>query len=153
MICIMASPAAAEDARSVADLDGTYVSLGPVASAVHIEGAWDGTFGGEAQITRVQERELISALGLAIGGLRYAERTGGRVWADLSVAHQNRLAPIGLSLGGTVELDDLRAPRWGGQATLWVFAGVLPYLRVAAVQESGVVVDIGLKVVLPALRM
>jgi hypothetical protein len=114
---------------------------------------WDGTFGGEAQITRVREHQTISAMGLAIGGLRYAERTGGRLWGDLVFAHDPGPITLGLSIGATVELDDLRVPRWGGQATLWVFAGALPYVRVAAVQDSGVVVDIGLKIALPALRL
>ena len=150
---IGSATAGADDGRREPTLDGVYVSLGPVASAVLVEEVWDGSFGGEAQLTRVRENELVSAVGLALGGHRYAERTGGRLWADIVVAHTTRLLTIGLSVGPTVELDDIRLPRWGGQATIWGFAAVLPYIRVAMVQGSGVVIDVGIKVAIPAIKL
>jgi hypothetical protein len=147
------APAAAEKLRSTRDLDGIHLALGPVGSAVHTGGSWDGAFGGEISLTRVTERRPLAAIGLGIGGARFSERAAGRLWAELSVATRRPLdVPIGLSVGPTAEVDQVIPPRWGAQATLWVYAGVIPYLRVGGVEKSGRFVELGLKIPLPAIR-
>lgn len=140
---------------STANLDGVYIALGPVAEALYIEDEWDGGWGGEIAVVRVRERAWLSAVGGAIGGIDYADRSGGRFWAD-AVLGTRRALPwslaLGIAAGPTVELDDTQHPRWGAQGSLWLYAGVQPYVRVAALQEVGVVVDFGVKIPLPALR-
>jgi len=139
--------------RASADLDGFYVTLGPIASVVRVESEWDAAFGGELMLIRVTEQRPVVALGLAVGAIAFAEREGGRLWADVVVATQKPFGiSTGLSLGPTVEVHDVIPPRWGGQATLWIFVGVIPYVRVGTVKEAGTFVDIGLKISLPALR-
>jgi hypothetical protein len=135
----------------VTSLDGTYLALGPVASFVRTDGKWDGGFGGEISLVRVREREPLSALGIAAGVLRLAADDRGRVWSELMVG--TRLAGIhaGLGAGVGVEIDSVRAPRWGGHATVWIFAGVVPYARVGVVEEGGLFAEIGLKIALPVV--
>jgi hypothetical protein len=150
---LFASDASADELQSTADLDGVYIALGPVASLVRVESEWDGAFGGELMLVRVTENHPIGALGLAFGGVAFAEREGGRLWADALVATNKTFGiSTGLSLGPTVEVHEVTPPRWGGQATLWVYAGVIPYVRVGAVADAGTFVDIGIKISLPALR-
>lgn len=143
----------ADELRSPADLDGVYLSLGPVGSALRIEGAWDGAFGGEVSLSRVREHQALSALGLSLGGAAYSQREGGLLWGDLFAATLTPLgAAVGLSAGFTAEVHPVRPPRLGAQATLWVFAGVIPYARIGRVETAGTFVDVGVKIALPAIR-
>jgi hypothetical protein len=145
--------ASAEPLRSPTDLDGVYLALGPVGALVRSDGAWDGAFGGEASIWRVREHEILSAAGLGFGGQKFAEGNGGRLWADVLAAHRTAFGvAIGLGAGVTAQIDEVVPPKWGGHGTLWVYAGIVPYVRVGGVEGRGVFVDVGLKVVLPALR-
>jgi hypothetical protein len=146
------SPAAAALATS-ADLDGVYLTLGPVGAAVHQDGDWDASFGGELSLVRVTERAPVAAAGVLFGGGRFARRDGGRLWVE-ALAGTRRLAdlPLGLSGGPVVDLDDGRGPRWGGQATLWAYLGIMPYARVSTLQRLGTSVEVGLRLPLPALR-
>jgi hypothetical protein len=138
---------------SAANLDGVYLALGPVASAVRGEDGWDGGFGGEALVVRVREQDALAAIGLGLGGIRFAQINKGRIWAD-AVAGTEKLFGVGLgvSLGVTAEVGELQAPRWGWQVTAWAFTGVVPYVRVGQVEQSGSFVDAGIKITLPALR-
>jgi hypothetical protein len=130
-----------------------YLALGPVGSALRIEDQWDGAFGGEMSLLRVRERDLVSALGIEVGGQRFSERQGGLVWVDLFAGHRRPWGvTVGASMGVTAEVDQVRPPRWGAQGSLWVFAGIVPYVRAGAVQNSGVFFDMGVKIVLPAIR-
>jgi len=149
------APSRTEPLPRIADLDGVYVALGPVAAAVYSpdDDDWDGGFGGELMVVRVREHDLLGALGLAAGGVRFAEAGNGRLWADALVGTRT-LWGLGLGLSGglAVEVGDLQLPRFGWQATLWAYAGVMPYVRVGAVEKSGAFVDAGIKITLPALR-
>jgi hypothetical protein len=150
-------PAAADDAprlRSTADLDGIYLALGPAGGAVYTRSSWDSGFGGEISLVRVREQEFLGALGLGIGGIRFATEDRGRIWADVQLGSRRPLGlGAGLNAGVTAELDAVIPPRWGAQATLWVFLGVLPYVRVGTIQQSGLFVDLGVKIALPVLRL
>ena len=148
-----ATPSRSEPLPSTADLDGTIFALGPVAAAVYADESWDGGFGGEVLLVRVREGEPVAALGIAAGGIRFAQAGNGRLWADLLVGTQHLLGVgIGLSGGLAVEVGDLQRPKFGWQATLTGYAGVLPYLRLGDVEGSGFFVDAGIKIVLPAIR-
>lgn len=152
-----AQPAPAPDgapapaAVRVTSLDGTYLALGPAAAFVHADGQWDGGFGGEISLVRVRERERVAALGLAAGALRLAAVDRGRVWAELLAG--SRLAGLhaGLAAGATMEIDETRPPRWGGHATVWIFAGVVPYARLGVVEEGGPFAEMGIKIALPVV--
>ena len=91
--------------------------------------------------------------GLSFGGISYAGRDGGRLWLEAEVAF-NRPLPFGIGLAGGVvaEVDPVAEPRLGLQGTLWVYAGVIPYLRVGTVDVSGEFVEVGLMIKIPAVR-
>lgn len=132
-------------------LDGTYLTVGPTAAAIRIDGGWDAVFGGEISLARVRERRPLAGYGLSLGAAGYTERDGGRLWADLQAA-TGRLGPaIGVGIGPVVEIDDVRPPRWGAQASVWVYAGAIPYLRVGQLATTGTFFEVGLRVPLPAI--
>lgn len=153
-LMLVPSPALAEPLRSGADLNGVYLALGPVGSAILNEGSWGGGFGGEILLVRVTEQEPVAGLGIAVGGLRFSERKAGHLWGDLIIATNRPFdVAIGVSAGPTIEVDEVVPPRFGAHATVFVFAGVVPYVRVGAVEKSGGFVEIGVKLALPALRL
>lgn len=146
-------PAGAEPLRATRDMDGSYVEIGPLGSLVRVAEKWDGGFGGELAVVRLREHAPLSALGLAAGAMRFAHADNYRVWADVLVANRPLLGVlVGMSGGAVVELDEVVPPRWGAQGTLWFFAGVVPYVRLGSVQKTGIFIDFGIKVALPAFR-
>jgi hypothetical protein len=136
-----------------ADLDGFYLTVGPAAALVHHAGSWGSGAGAEIGVSRVVERSVPALLGLCGGGLSYSEAPGGRLWLEAEVAFE-RLLPVavGAALGVSAEVDATAPPRWGAHGTLWVFAGVFPYVRAGAVEESGAFVEIGLMAKIPIIR-
>ena len=146
-------PADVDPMPTVQDLDGVYFLLGPVASAVYSSDDWDGGIGGEVLLVRVQERRTIAGYGLGAGAIRLVEGDKGRLWADAMVGTKRLFdVGLGLSAGVTAEVGDTQAARLGWQATVWGYAGVIPYLRVGQVRTSGTFVDAGIKIALPAFR-
>ena len=138
--------------RSPNDLDGYHLTLGPTGNAMHLESEWDSLFGLEVGLYRVREHQNLSAIGLVAGGGWYSARTGGRAWLQLEAA-TNKLGPaVGLGAGPTVELDEIEPPRVGAQAAIWLYAGVIPFVRAGAVQETGAFVEVGIRIPLPTLR-
>src|SRR5688572_25444359 len=139
LVLAMPRPAAAEEAKaSTADLDGLYLAAGPLGGGAVSQDGWTGTFGGEVLLVRVRERRPLAAVGLVAGAVRYADVERGRLSLDL-LAGTRRLFGIatGLQAGGVVEVDEIRRPRAGLQATLWLYAGILPYVRAGTLQDSG----------------
>ncbi|MBI4511354.1 MAG: hypothetical protein HY698_17105 [Deltaproteobacteria bacterium] len=142
-----------ESLRSTSNLDGLYISAGPVLAGLHADGAWTSSVGVELSLVRVTERSVPAAMGLAAGGVGYTQRDGGRLWleAELAIAQALPFA-VGLGLGGTVEADPVRPPRWGAQGTVWIMAGVIPYVRVGALPTTGLFVEAGVMLKVPAMR-
>ena len=139
--------------RSTADLDARYLTGGPVGGAIHVEGAWVSGVGLEASFVDIHEHAFPAAIGAAAGGVAYAGRDGGRLWLEAEVAVKRPLpVAVGLGAGPAVEVDAVRPPRWGGEATLWVFAGVVPYVRAGWLQETGTFGELGLMIKLPVAR-
>ena len=152
---------AAEDPLETDSLDGFYLTIGPVMNAVRATGSWDASFGGEALLMRVREGSRLTAAGVGLGAARYAraadrglDRGSGRIWADFHLATRPLGGPVvGIGIGAAAEVDPVIAPRWGAQLTVWVFAGVIPFLRIGTVQKNGAYIDFGIKVALPAVRI
>jgi hypothetical protein len=127
------------------------------------DGSWDASFGGEVVAGRFEpgradpppgsDRPWLSGWAVAAGAAAYSDRDGGRVWLQLA-AGTRRLGGVlvGLAAGPVVELSEARHPRWGGQGSLWLFAGATPYVQITSVTDGEVAVDVGLRIPLPAVR-
>lgn len=127
--------------------------LGPLATVSYTEDVWQGAFGGQLLAVLVRERARLSSLGLLLGGARYTALDGGRLWADALVGSRVAGVHVGLTLGATARADGITPPRLGAQATLWLFAGVVPYLRAGAIERDGAFVELGLQLMLPVFRL
>ena len=86
------------------------------------------------------------------GWYSYTEQRGGKIWLEAEAALRTPV-PIGLGVGPVAEVDRIRPPRFGVQATLWVMAGVVPYVRVGTLQERGGFLELGLMIKLPLPRV
>lgn len=148
----MAGTAEAEP-RSVADLDGLHLFVGPVGAATRVGDEWDSAWGGTAALIRVRERARLGAVGGWLGASHYGASDGGRVWLD-GVVGTRRLVGrmVGIGAGPVVEIGALQHPRLGAQASIWCFAGVVPYARLGVLDASGSFVELGVSVSLPTLR-
>lgn len=134
------------------DLDGLYLWLGAIGAASHVDARWDSTFGLEATVTRVREREPLGVIGVSLGGSRWTERGGGRMWLDGVVGTRVFGRMMGASLGPFVELSEIAHPRLGGSIGVWAYAGIAPFVRVGAVTDLGMFAELGVHIALPALR-
>ncbi len=145
--------AAPEPLAATANLDGLYLAAGPLGGGAVSQDGWTGTFGGEVMVVRVRERRPLAALGLVAGAIRYADAERGRLSVDLLAGTRRPFdVALGVQLGGVVEVDEIRRPRAGVQGTLWLYAGILPYVRAGTLQESGAFLELGLRIPLPAFR-
>ena len=131
------------------DLDATYLWLGPSGAASHIDSAWDSTIGADAAVIRIRAHSGLAAIGGSLGGSRWTERGGGRLWLDALVGTRFLGCIVGASAGPLVELSDLSHPRVGGSVGLWAFIGVTPYVRIGTVSELGMFGEVGLHIALP----
>lgn len=139
-------PAAAEEPDH-------FVAVAAIGSAVRAEGVWDGAWGGEVGVGAMRDGPVLSAWAASVGLVGFTARSGGRLWGEVTVGTRWPTGYlVGIGAGPAVELDRIRRPRWGGQATVWVFAGVVPYARVGALDPGGVFVDVGLRIAFPAVR-
>ncbi len=130
-----------------------FVAVAAIGSAVRVEGAWDGAYGGEVGVGQMRGSPLLSAWAASVGLVGFTARSGGRLWGELTVGTRWPTGYlVGLGIGPAVELDRLRPPRWGGQVTVWAFAGVVPYARLGALDPGGVFADVGLRIAFPAIR-
>jgi len=134
------------------DLDGTYLWLGPLAAASHIDAQWDSTFGADIALVVIRERAPLALVGGNLGASRWTERGGGRVWVDGLLGTHLLGRMLGVSLGPIVELSELAHPRPGASIGVWVFAGITPFARLGAVADHGIFAEIGVHIALPILR-
>jgi hypothetical protein len=132
------------------DLDGWYVHLGPEVAAVHRDDAWDSVAGGALQLARVHEHAALTVIGARVMAARWTAG-GGRVGVE-GVAATSLGVIIGLSGGPLVDLGDFHHPRIGASASIWCFAGVVPYVRVGVIEASGSFVEAGISIPLPVWR-
>jgi hypothetical protein len=131
-------------------MDGLYLTIGPVGTLTRIQDNWIGAVGAEISVMSVHEQRTPAAIGIDFGGISYAGRPGGRFWAEAQIGFEKHLPiGVGLSAGVSAEVDPVEPPRWGGQATLWLFAGVIPYVRVGEVEGTGSFVEVGVMIKIP----
>jgi hypothetical protein len=139
--------------RAAAGEPDHFVAVAAIGSAVRVEGVWDDAWGGEVGVGEMRDRSVLSAWAASVGLVGFTARSGGRLWGELTVGTRWPTGYlVGIGVGPAVELDRVRPPRWGGQATVWLFAGVVPYARVGALEPGGVFVDVGLRIAFPAVR-
>lgn len=134
------------------DLDGLYLWLGPSGAGTRIDGDWDSTFGADAAIVRVREREWLGVVGGTFGASRWTVRGGGRLWLDGLIGTRVLGRMVGLSAGPLVELSELAHPRLGGSVGAWMFLGVTPYARLGTVEDMGMFGEVGIHIALPVVR-
>jgi hypothetical protein len=126
------------------------VTIGPVATAVRIENTWNSAVGAEVSVVRLRRESRLSLVGGDMGFVTFAQREGARLWFEAEGAlGLGRSLHLGLGLGGTVEVDQVRPPRWGVQGTIWFFAGVVPYVRAGVIETTGTFFEAGLMIKLP----
>jgi hypothetical protein len=136
------------------DLDGDRVLLGPVGGVVHRDGGWDSAGGAHAAWVRLRERRPVAATGVSLGAWRLASEDTGRVWLEALVGTR-RLpggALTGLSAGPIVELAPTEHARLGATGALWLYAGVVPFVRAGWLAEAGASIELGLSLPLPVWR-
>ena len=134
------------------DLDGTYLWLGPVGAASHVDSRWDSTFGGEAVIGVVHERAAVGLWGANLGASRWTGRGGGEIWLDGLIGTDVLGRMMGASLGPILEISELAHPRIGASIGVWGFAGITPFARIGTVSELGMFAELGVHIALPVLR-
>jgi hypothetical protein len=135
--------------RSTADLDGTYLTVGPVAGALASQEQWDSAVGAELSLVQLREGCIPALLGFSFGGVVFDDRPGTRTWLEAELAIDRLPVKLGLSGGLAAELDRVRPPRFGTQATLWAFAGIVPYVRVGWLDETGSFFETGVMIKIP----
>ncbi len=133
--------------------DGFYLTLGPVGGATRIEGGWFSAFGLEASVVRLTEGQIPALVGAAFGGASYAGRAGGRFWLEGEAAIYDPLpVAIGIGVGPCAEIGRAIPTHLGVQGTLWVFAGVVPFVRAGTLAGTGGFIEVGVMIKVPAVR-
>jgi hypothetical protein len=135
--------------RLTSDLDGTYLTIGPVAGGLVIQDSWNSAVGAELSLVRLREQRVPALYGVALGAVVFDDRPGTRAWAEAELAVDRFPVKFGVSGGLAVEFDRTLPPHFGAQATLWVFAGIVPYVRIGALEESGGFFEAGVMIKVP----
>jgi hypothetical protein len=145
-----AAPAAAAVQHPMtSDLDGLYLTLGPVAGALHIQDTWNSAVGGEVSLVYLREHRWPALFGISVGGVVFDQRDGIRTWAEAELAIDKLPVKLGVSGGLAIEFDRTIPPHFGVQGTLWVFAGVVPYVRVGTLESYGAFFEAGVMIKIP----
>jgi len=131
------------------DLDGTYLTAGPVAGALVIQDNWNSAVGAELSLVRLREGRWPALYGISVGGVVFDQRQGMRTWAEVELAIDKLPVTFGVSGGLAIEFDQVIPPHYGAQATLWFFAGVVPYVRVGTLESYGGFFEAGVMIKVP----
>lgn len=135
--------------RMAGDLDGTYLTAGPVAGALAIQDTWNSAVGAELSLVRLREGRFPALVGVSLGGVVFDSAPGLRSWAEVELGIDRFPVKFGVSAGLAAQFDRVVPPHFGAQATLWVFAGIVPYVRVGVLEELGSYFEAGLMIKIP----
>jgi hypothetical protein len=135
--------------RMAGDLDGTYLTAGPVAGALATQDTWNSAVGAELSLVRLREGRFPALLGVSVGGVVFDRLPGLRSWAELELGIDRFPVKFGVSAGLAAQFDRVVPPHLGAQATLWVFAGIVPYVRIGVLDELGGYFEAGLMIKIP----
>ena len=135
---------------AVDDFDGFYLTAGPTLSLTRSQGDWVTAAGGELSALWLGEHCVPALVGVTFGGQFHGNRDGGRIWGEAEVAFNRPLpVPVGLAVGASMDIDHPAPADVGAHATLWMFAGVVPFIRVGSLERSGSFVELGVAFKLP----
>ncbi len=138
LLALAAARADADELPSPLDLDGWYVTVGPLGAAVDVAGQWISAAGGELSVAQLAEARIPAVLGVCAGGVSYGSRAGGRLWLEAEVGLERPLPfALGIGIGAAAEVATVGPTRLGAQATLWAIGGLVPYVRVGALETTG----------------
>lgn len=150
----LSAPAHAQDAPRLSLVrfpSDTHLVLGPSVAAVHRDQAWDSAVGAQLQLHRRRQSPTLSILGLSLSAATFAKYEAIRLGLDVYAG--TRLLggiPIGLGLGPVADVFLSHRPRGGARATIWLYAGVVPYVSVATMHglgaPDGIELEAGLKI-------
>lgn len=158
-VCVLSlfgvsAPARAQDAPYLSLVrfpSDTHVLLGPSVAAVHRDQAWDSEVGAQLQLHRRRQSPVLSALGLSLSVATFAEYEGIRLGLDLYAG--TRLindVPVGVAMGPVADVFLDHRPRGGIRTSLWLYAGVVPYISLASMHglgaPGGIDLQVGLKI-------
>ncbi len=100
---------------------------------------------------RQRKERLLASLGLSAGVASFARYRAFRLNLDAYAGTEIiENLPFGLALGPVVDLFHTHEARTGAQGTLWIYAGLAPYLRVTAMYglgaPAGMEFELGLRI-------
>ena len=147
------APSAPTPTATTGNLNGVYVLLGVAVAATRLDSEWDSTAGGHLTVAHNRESRAATLMGIDIGLSQFGALAGGRAWVSPVVGTRAFGPLVGLSAGVTARWDRTLPPKWGGFASAWIFAGVVPYVTVGRLEDVGTFVEGGLRLTLPALRL
>ena len=134
-----------------------HLALGPTIAGTRLDSGWDSQVGGELHLVHLTPDNRIALLGAAVGVANFSRTRATRLSLDLysGVA----LSPdftLGLGVAPFVDLFADHRPLGGARATLWIHAGIAPYLSVSqrwGLGTSGNVdLSIGLRIPFSVIR-
>ena len=153
MAILCCAAAARADEPVPVSNDGLWLTVGPVGGGVRVGGDWFSLFGLEASVVYLRERGHPALIGGSFGGMSYAGRGGGRFWLEAEIAVNDPLpVAVGLGFGPAAEIGRSQPTHLGIQGTLWLFTGVIPYVRAGALEVTGGFVEVGVMIKIPAVR-
>ncbi|MBP6630858.1 MAG: hypothetical protein KBG28_22990 [Kofleriaceae bacterium] len=150
-----AGPAWADQAtlRPSGHPDADLLWLGATGAVWHDAAGADSAFGGHLAWTRLRQHGRVPVVGLGAAVVRPARASTARL--TLEGLAGRRLRPwlaLGLSLGPALELRQNAPARAGVTGSLWLFAGVSPFVRATTTTDGATVLEAGLEIAVPVAR-
>lgn len=134
---------------TTAGIHNMFVAVGPVAAAVHGSAGWNGAFGGEVLFGRMDEAASIALAAVSVGAADVSEGDRGRMWADVALGTRRLFGVTGgVSAGVTVDIHPVEPPDFGLHASLWLYAGIVPYVGIGRVAGE-TSLELGFRIPLP----
>lgn len=132
-----------------------HFALGPTVSALHRSSAWDSKVGAGAYLAWDRPSSSISTLGTLVELSGFGGTDATRLTADLFLGIQLSDFSVGIGIGPLLDLFPNHRPQYGVRSTVWLFAGITPYLSISSISGLGAPedpeIEVGLKIPFPAI--